>query len=60
MSSGPFPPFLYLSFGVWLILLTLFVAFAIYLYGLPDDRILHYKAKAIEKKRSLGIKVFKF
>ncbi len=60
MSSDAIPAFLYLSLGTWLILLILFLASSIYLYRLPDDRILHYKAKAIEKKKSLGIKVFKF
>ncbi len=60
MSSDAVPAFLYLSFGIWFILLILFLTFSIYLYRLPDDRILHYKAKAIEKKKSLGIKVFKF
>ena len=60
MSSTTIPPFLYVSLGTWLTLLILFVAFSIYLFRLPDDRILRYKAKAIETKKSLGIKIFKF
>jgi hypothetical protein len=60
MEHSYFPAFLYLSLGYWLILLVVFFAFAIYLKRLPDNRIHDYKAKAIENKRRLGIKIFKF
>jgi hypothetical protein len=38
----------------------MFVAFFVYLVRLPDDEILRYHAKAIEHKRRLGVKVFRF
>jgi hypothetical protein len=60
MNGDYFPPFLYFSLGAWLFLFVFFVAFCIYLWRLPDDRILYYKAKAIEMKKKLGIKIFKF
>jgi hypothetical protein len=55
-----FPAFLYLTLGAWLGLLVLFICFFIYLVRLPDDEILRYNAKAIETKKRLGIKIFKF
>ena len=55
-----FPPFLYLSLGAWLFLLIMFVVFFFYLVRLPDDEILRIHAKAIEHKRKLNIKIFKF
>jgi len=57
--DGYFPAFLYLSFGAWLFLFILFVGFCLHLKRLPDDRILDYRAKAIENKRRLGIKIYK-
>ena len=60
MDSSYFPAFLYLSLSFWIILLLVFLAFYIYLRRIPDDRILEYKAKAIENKRKLGIKIYKF
>lgn len=60
MSGDYFPPFLYFSLGAWLILLVFFIAFCIHMARLPDDMILRYKAKAIENKKRLGIKIFKF
>lgn len=60
MEDAYFPAFLYLSLGCWLLLLLVFVGFAIYLSRLPDDRIRGYKAKAIENKRRLGIKIYRF
>ena len=60
MNGDFFPPFLYYSLGAWLILLVFFIAFCIYLARIPDDRILQYKAKTIENKKRLGIKIFKF
>jgi len=59
MTEGYFPDFLYLSLGFWLFLFVFFIAFSIYLLRLPDDKILDYKAKAIENKKRLCIKVFK-
>jgi hypothetical protein len=60
MDSGYFPDFLYLSLGVWFFLLVVFLAFSSYLKRLPDDKIHAFKAKAIENKRRLGIKIYKF
>ena len=60
MDGNYFPPFLYFSLGAWLILFVFFIAFCVYLSRLPDDKILSYKAKAIETKKKLGIKIFKF
>jgi hypothetical protein len=60
MNSSYFPAFLYLSLSFWIILLLVFLGFCIYLRRIPDDRILEYKAKAIENKRKLGIKIYKF
>ena len=55
-----FPPFLYVTFGVWAVLFLLFIVLFIYFVRLPDDRIFSYKAKAIENKRRLRIKIYKF
>ncbi|MDJ0766470.1 MAG: hypothetical protein QNJ97_26075 [Myxococcota bacterium] len=60
MSGIVIPAFLFLSIGFWLVLLIFFVGFSIYLSRLPDDKILDYKAQAIETKRRLGIKIYKF
>jgi len=60
MISQYFPSFLYLSLGCWLFLFLFFIGFCIYLVRLPDDHIRRYRAKAIENKRRLGIKIFKF
>lgn len=60
MNASYFPGFLYLSLSFWIILLLVFLGFFIYLRRIPDDRILEYKAKAIENKRKLGIKIYKF
>jgi len=59
MDRGYFPDFLYLSLGVWLFLLVVFLAFSIYLKRLPDEKIYEFKAKAIENKKRLGIKIYK-
>ena len=60
MDPGYFPSFLYLSLSVWFFLLVVFGVFIIYLKRLPDDKIHEYKAKTIENKRRLGIKIYKF
>ena len=60
MGSAYFPAFLYLSLGFWLILFLFFLGFCLYLKRLPDDQILRYRAKAIENKNRLGIKIYKF
>jgi hypothetical protein len=60
MDAVLIPDFLYLSLGCWLVLFFFFIGFLIYLHRLPDDKILDYKAKAIENKRRLGIKIYKF
>ena len=54
------PAFLYLSLGVWLLLVVVFVVFAVWLRRVPDDEILRYEARAIENKRRHGIEVYKF
>jgi hypothetical protein len=54
------PAFLYLSLGAWLFLLVMFIAFFIYLVRLPDDEILRIQAQAIENKRRLRIRIFRF
>ena len=60
MVTHYFPAFLFLSLGAWLFLLLMFITFLIYLMRLPDDEILHIHAKAIENKRRLNIKIFRF
>lgn len=60
MESAYIPAFLYLTLGAWFVLSVLFVVFFVYLTRLPDDRIRDYKAKAIENKKRLGIKIYKF
>ncbi len=55
-----FPAFLYLTLGAWLTLALLFIGFSIYLVRLPDDEILRIHAKAIENKKKLGIKIYRF
>jgi hypothetical protein len=60
MDTHYFPDFLYFSLGFWLILLAFFAGFFIYIKRLPDNRIHEYKAKAIENKKRLGIKIYKF
>lgn len=60
MVSHYIPAFLYLSLGAWFFLLMMFIAFFIYLLRLPDDEILRIHAKAIENKRRLNIKIFRF
>lgn len=58
--TGYFPPFLYLSLGFWAFLFLVFLILLFHLARLPDDKILHYKAQAIENKKRLGIKIYKF
>ena len=60
MLPAYFPAFLYLSLGFWLVLFVFFVGFFVYLLRLPDDKVLEYKAKAIENKKRLGIKIYRF
>lgn len=60
MVSNYFPAFLYLSLGAWLFLSLMFITSLIYLVRLPDDEILRIHAKAIENKRRLNIKIFRF
>lgn len=60
MDTFYVPSFLYISLGFWLFLFFFFVAFCVYLLRLPDEKILDYKAKAIENKKRLKIKTYKF
>jgi hypothetical protein len=60
MLVGYIPAFLFLSLGAWLFLLIVFIAFFIYLVRLPDDEILRIKAQALENKRRLNIKIYRF
>lgn len=53
------PSFLKLDLTIWGIFIVMFAIFAIYIYKLPDEKIEDYKAKTIEKKKELGIKIYK-
>jgi len=54
-----FPGFLKLDLIIWGILIVIFLLFARYIYKLPADSILNAKAKAIENKNRLGIKIYR-
>ncbi len=51
---------MYLSDGVWKLQFIVLEGILLYIRKLPDDKILDYKAKAIENKRRLGIKIYRF
>jgi len=55
-----FPAFLKLSLTVWGLLLLLFICFTVFINKLPVNTIEKYKAAAIENKKRLGIKIYKF
>jgi len=59
MYTYLFPAFLKLDLAIWAILIVIFVVFAWYINKLPSDSILNVKAKAIENKKRLGIKIFR-
>jgi len=54
-----FPGFLKLDLIIWGLLIIIFVLFARYIHKLPGDAISKCKAKAIENKKRLGIKIYK-
>ena len=54
-----FPGFLKLDLIIWGLLIIVFVLFARYIRRLPGDAISKCKAKAIENKKRLGIKIYK-
>ena len=54
-----FPEFLKLDLIIWGLLIIVFVLFTRYIHKLPGDVILKCKAKAIENKKRLGIKIYK-
>ena len=59
MYTYIFPEFLKLDLIIWGVLIIVFVLFARYIHKLPEDAILNCKAKAIENKKRLGIKIYK-
>lgn len=54
-----FPFFLKLDLLIWGILILVFIFFSLYIYRLPIDAIKKCKAKSIENKKRLGIKIYK-
>jgi len=59
MYTFLFPEFLKLDLIIWGLLIIVFVLFTRYIHTLPGDAILKCKAKAIENKKRLGIKIYK-
>ncbi|MBA7575330.1 hypothetical protein ES708_17154 [subsurface metagenome] len=59
MYTYLFPEFLKLDLTIWGLLIIVFVLFTRYIYKLPGDAIMKCKAKAIENKKRLGIKIYK-
>jgi len=59
MYTYLFPEFLKLDLIIWGILIIVFAMFARYIHKLPEDVISKCKAKAIENKKRLGIKIYK-
>ena len=59
MYTYLFPEFLKLDLIVWSLMIVVFLIFARHIFKLPGDTILKYKAKAIENKERLGIKIYK-
>ena len=59
MYTYLFPEFLKLDLIIWGLLIIIFVLFTRYIYKLPGEAILNCKAKAIENKKRLGIKIYK-
>ncbi len=54
-----FPFFLKLDLLIWGILILVFFLFTVYIYRLPADAIKKCKARSIENKKRLGIKIYK-
>jgi len=54
-----FPSFLKLDLIIWGLLIIIFVMFSRYIHKLPGDAIKNCRAKAIENKKRLGIKIYK-
>ena len=59
MYSHLFPEFLKLDLIIWGLLIIVFAMFTRYIHKLPGNAILNCKAKAIENKKRLGIKIYK-
>ena len=59
MYTYLFPEFLKLDLIIWGLLIIVFVLFARYIHKLPWDSISKCKAKAIENKKRLGIKIYR-
>lgn len=59
MYNYLFPAFLKLDLIIWAILIVIFIVFTWYINKLPSDAIVKSKAKAIENKKRLGIKIYK-
>jgi len=59
MYTYLFPEFLKLDLIIWGLLIIVFAMFARYIHKLPEDAISKCKAKAIENKKRLRIKIYK-
>jgi len=59
MYTYLFPAFLKLDLIIWGILIVVFYLCTVYINKLPVDTIVKCKAKAIENKKRLGIKIYK-
>ncbi len=53
------PSFLILDLIIWAILILFFIGFTIYINCKPADFINKIKAKTIENKKMLGIKIYR-
>lgn len=53
------PAFLVLDLIVWAILILFFIGFTIYINHKPADFINKVKAKTVENKKILGIKIYR-
>jgi len=59
MHTYLFPEFLKLDLIIWGMLIIVFAIFTRYIHKLPVDEIFKCKAKTIENKERLGIKIYK-
>jgi len=59
LNSYLFPAFLKLDLFIWGVLIAVFILFTRYIQKSPSDSILKAKAKAIENKKRLGIKIYR-
>jgi len=59
MYTYLFPEFLKLDLIIWVLLIIVFAMFTLYIHKLPGNEIMKCKAKAIENKKRLGIKIYR-